>query len=132
MKHVSKFSRGLFLFFFVISCVGVGLLFATNDIEEGKLQMYFIYIAAVVVSIFVTVIIYDYRLMSRHLFSIACLLLLVYGCALNKHSDKYRVLYTIAIEAGSISRFYRVMLHLYDLTSKDVVTVRDFYEEKFQ
>ena len=127
---VSAFKRVVFWIFSLISFVGIMMLFAIDDVESEGLHVYYALCAFVIVSTTIAVLLYNYRVIFRHIFAINQIITLVYITVNKIRSRRYNYLYDAALKCGSLSKFYVAMLKLYDIVHKNVITVSNYYEVK--
>lgn len=122
MKILNKIA---FYVFFAISFLCVMSLFVINDIEPGGLGWYVLYVCCIFASILVAVLLYNYRIVTRHFFAARCVAIVIYGAVHNIRSRRYDFLYDAMLKTGSISKFYSAMLCLYDVTNEGVETLSE-------
>ena len=122
MKILNKIA---FYVSFAISFLGVMCLFVINDIEPGGLGWYVLYACCIFASILVSVLLYNYRIVTRHFFAAHCVVIVIHGAIHNIRSRRYDFLYDAMMKTGSVSEFYKAMLRLYDITNEDVKTLSE-------
>lgn len=128
MKHVSIIRRVMFWIFFVISLVSFVLLCSIDDVGPGGMLDYVTFAFSAFVFGFVALMLYNHKVVFRHIFAIKSLITLIYITYTRNRSRRYDYLYDAARKAGTVSKFYKVMVRLYDVANKNFVTVSELYE----
>lgn len=122
MKTLNKVA---FYLFYAVSFLGVMSLFVINDIEPGRLRWYISYACCIFASILITVLLYNYRIITRYFFAARCVVIVIHGAVHNIRSRRYDFLYDAMMKTGSIPKFYCAMLRLYDVTNEGVRTLSE-------
>lgn len=115
---ISMFMYKVFLFLDVL-----GFLFLVSGIDSAESNIPFFIKLVIIwcICILFTFVFYNYRIYTRHLFSIYCVATLLHGYIHKKTESKYRMLYNAAIKEGSLIDFYESMLNRYDSLQDKVI-----------
>ena len=115
MKFKSAASMFMFKFFAFLSGSSFLILMCVSDVPVGEGWKVAVTILFTVFTALIAVLIYDYTIVSRHIFAIDSVFSLVTGVILKKRSKKHIYLYKTYMECDSISEFYSHMIHKYDI-----------------
>jgi len=114
MKFNGAISMFMYKIFLFLDILGFFALVSGIDSAENDLNLFLKMTLIWCACILLTFVFYNYRVYTRHFFSIHCLITLIHGYIHKKTSSKYRHLYNIAIQEGSLIQFYEAMLDRYD------------------
>lgn len=115
MKFKSAASMIMVKFFAFLSGVSFLVLICIADVPLGEEWKLAAMVAFTVVTALISVLIYDYTILARHVFAMNSVISLVTGVIFKKNTKKLRYLYKTFTYCDSISEFYSFMLHRYDV-----------------
>ncbi len=87
---------------------------SVDDVSAGGIVLYLKLFLMLIFFISISVAFYDYRIYTRHIFAIYCMISAIYGCYTDKVTPRYKFLYRVFLTQRSVSKFYNYMLTFYD------------------
>ena len=116
MNIKNAISKIMFKIFAAVSFIGFLILGCVTDVGAEGFKNYIYLVLGWFICMFIAAMLYDYRIIFRHLYAIVCVILLVFGYLTKIRTETFIELYKLAIDAGSIYDYYGIMLEIYDFS----------------
>ena len=116
MNTKNAISKIMFKIFAAVSFIGFLFLGCVTDVGAEGFKNYIYLVLGWFICMFIAAMFYDYRIILRHLYAMACVILLVFGYLTKMRTETFIYLYKIAIDSENIYDYYGVMLDIYDVS----------------
>lgn len=114
MNFKNAKSKIMFKIFLWISIIGFFILGCTVDVEADGMKTYICLVLGWFLCVFITVLLYDYKMVTRRFFALGKVVKVLYGYWSKNRSEEYIEIYEAVIEAGSLLDYYKDAMEEYD------------------